>query len=121
MDHSIKLKLEILAPDDVLREHDQQYYSIERLILLDFMPFSGLWINIDPVIGDDEKSIARYHSLFQKVNNKPGIFEVERCSINVDRDGNIRKEAALVPKMESSFESFNAMKKYVEYFGFKKI
>ncbi|MGI0118513.1 hypothetical protein [Zooshikella sp. RANM57] len=117
MEYLIKLKLDVLAPDEMLKEHELTYISVGRVISLKFIPFPGMWVHINPII--DDKNRERYSSLFQKVSHKPGLFEVDRCIAHVDHNGDYDLSVILKPKMETTYESFQAMKEYIEYFGFK--
>jgi len=119
MEYTVTLQLDILTPDDVLKEYDLTYYSVERMIDIGYVPFPNLWIRIAPIIEDDDRSIEKYRSLFQSVTHKTGIFEVERPIVDIANDGSVNHVIKLLPKMENSFESFEAMKEFIEYFGFK--
>lgn len=120
MKYLIKLQLDLLTTDEVLREHNLTYCSVERMISLNFVPYPGMWLRIQPNVGSDEVSKLKYKSLSQMVTHKPGIFEIQRCIVDVDCDTAHDLEAILKPKMETEFDKFQAMKDYVEYFGFLK-
>ena len=119
MEYSINLKLEILAPEDVLNEHNLTYYSVERSIKLNFLPVPGFCFQIKPNLGDDNEIKEKFNSLKRSVDNKPGIYEADKCIVKVDYASNYDLEVLLRPKMEKTYQGFQAMKEYVEYYGFK--
>ena len=113
----VRLKIDLYAPDDILEKSGLCYHAMERTIDLKVVPYPGLNIRIKPSIDDANKN--RYSELIKMVANKPGIFEVSRCFVDVDSDRPYDIMAILKGKTEPTLDGFVALKEYMQFFGFK--
>lgn len=119
MEYAVRLKIDIYAPDDVLKSSGETYHSMERTIKLRFVPFPGLLLSIKPTI--DERRKAEYQALFSTVTQKTGIFEVELCVVEVDSDSEYDLVVMLKGKSEKDLQGFRGLKKFLEFYGFMTV
>jgi hypothetical protein len=115
--HRVKIKIDITAPDRVLEPHGQTYVALEKYLEMPFVPFEGLYLQLNPEVSDDKRE--RHSQLFNSIDNVCGIFRVDNVYYAIDRDNKGEILAILEHAGEYTIEAFHALIEYLtEFYGF---
>ena len=100
----IFLQVDIIAPDEELAKSGECYATLRREIELSFVPFIGLHLMLEPQVTDQQES--RFSELFDFIESKTMIFEVENILYQIDREDFVLSARN---QFEPTLEQFHAL------------